>query len=206
MSAPKKSKLVGSSQGLVVGTGKHRPRVGLRIATLVMACLIVLGGGAWGVWTVLHRTEDKRDKTSHQKEQLLSSVNTLSTENNDPAKQKADATALLNGGYDLSDKDKATAYYTRANAELNQGNYKAAIDDFVQTGKLDPSREDGALVGQFLAGYYSGERTSLVPILQQLIALRSKSTSKGFDSSEQTSTSTYQGYITQLNQGKDIDL
>lgn len=197
------------SSGVVVGTGQTSglhlgPRA--KIIALYAAAAIVLGGIGTGVYMyVRHADEVRQAKVAKQKQlqKKVSDVNGVG----DLDKLKADSNTLITGAakgtYDVSTEELAQAYISRADAELNSKDYKAAVADYQKASKLDSSQKTAALYGEFLGRYRIGERKELVPLLQEL----QKPLKDDHESpSSQQQFATYDQYIADLQAGKDLEL
>jgi len=204
----KKGVVVAKSSGLVVGAGakqRHMPHAGLgmRVGLLGIVGLLVIGGGVWAVMAY-HQDHDGSQKPKKSTQaQLQENINNSYTIGNADA-LKNDANALIDGAasgkYKVSNQQLSFAYLSRANAELNKGNYKAAVPDYDQAIKLDDANKLVALQGEVEARYKMGQRQELIPLYQQMIDLESKSENPRHGSA----TLQYQANIQALQKGQEI--
>jgi tetratricopeptide (TPR) repeat protein len=204
----KKGVVVAKSSGLVVGGGaKHRRALHVgphaRVGLLGIAVLVIIGGALWAVLAYHNdHSGGKKPKKSTQA-QLQDNINNSYTIGNADA-LKEDANALIDGAasgkYKVSNQQLSFAYLSRANAELNKGNYKAAVPDYDQAIKLDDANKLVALQGEVEARYKMGQRQELIPLYQQMIDLESKSENPRHGSA----TMQYQANIQALQKGQEI--
>ncbi|HSX31586.1 MAG TPA: hypothetical protein VLE99_06750 [Candidatus Saccharimonadales bacterium] len=193
-----------ASSKVVVGDGKKHRGLRLpswRVLGLCVAALVIAGGGVVLYVRYKHH-HDVALAQQHQAEQAISDVDRLG----DPGALKADSTNLIqgakDGSYKVSNKQLAAAYAARGDAELAAGDNKAAVSDYEQAVKLDATQK--ALVGysEFVARYRTGERKTLIPMLQDMAApLKNSHEIGAYETYVQ-----YEGYITDLQAGKDLDL
>lgn len=204
-----KGAAVGTGSGIVVGGAKHRAALhfGPRTRLAAMGALVVLAIGLIGAAVYMHHKHqaDAHQAVVRKQSQLVKNLNDTS-KLGDLSKLKSDSSALIsgaaNGTYKVSNKDLAQAYANRGTAELNATNYKAAITDFQMAEKLDPSQTELVGYSEFVARYYSGERKTLIPLLQTL----AKSLKNNYEPQMQSTLAQYNEYIVDLQAGQDLPI
>lgn len=191
--------------GIVVGTGKKRRFHVSRSMAIVGACVFVVLVIAGGItYVVLHQRHAHQVRVAEQ-QKLQSNVSDANAIG-DPQKLKADSTTLIDGAksgkYSVSNTNLAKAYTDRGYVELSANNYQPALDDFRKAEQTDPTNKDQAQYGEFLARYHLGERKTLVPLLQEM----EKPLQNNHDIGAPQQLAQYDGYITDLQAGKDLEL
>lgn len=93
-------------------------------------------------------------------------------------------------------------YENRADAHTQLKEYKQAIPDYQLSRKYNSSLQQASLQGEFFAGYQIGERKQLIPVLQQLVTLESKS---DFPLAS-TLVQQYQGEIQAIQDNQELQL
>lgn len=203
----KNAVVAAQSSGIVIGSGGGRFRVGARMRVVLLCVLvaIVVGGAAGGYWAYHahnQHVQAQRTAAQHTLQKNIADANALGN----PQKLQQDSTNLIdgaaNGKYDVSNADLAAAYSNRAYVELNDGKYQPALDDFRKAEQLDPSSKANSQSGEFMARYHLGERKTLIPLLQEI--------EKPLKNSQETGAAQqlikYDGYISDLQAGKDLDI
>lgn len=204
----KKGVVVAKSSGMVVGTGaRHGLLLGSRakIYGLCAAVLLVIAGAGTGVYVYKkHADKVHRENVAKQRDlqKSVSDVNAVG----DVQKLKTDSNNLINGAkngtYNVSDEQLAAAYVSRADAELNTKDYRAALADYQKAAQLDSSQKTAAQYGEFMSRYRLGERKTLIPLLEQL----KQSLQKSDEPMSGQQLGLYSQYIADLQAGKDLDI
>jgi hypothetical protein len=73
--------------------------------------------------------------------------------------------------YTMNSTDLGQVYLSRATAYTNQGKLQLALSDYQQAATTDASLKIGALQGELTIQSRLGNKSALVPILQQLVPL-----------------------------------
>jgi len=188
--------------GLVVRSRPPRLHFTARLQLLCLILIVVAAGSAWIVLAQRRAVHNRHVAVQHKLQHDISDVNSQGN----IQKLKVDSDSLIQGvatgAYSMSNKDLAQAYIARGDAELNSGDYKAAIADYAKVVQLDSSQKRLVAYGEFLARYHLGERRTLVPLLESLEAPLKNSHETG--APEQLAL--YEGYVTDLQAGKDLEL
>jgi hypothetical protein len=186
------------TEALQVGGELRRSRKGLWSLILV---LLVICVGVSGV--IVARLYSESQQNKQQQDQLMSS---LQASTQDSRATIDTATQLLNGvkssKFKLSSAQLANVYMLRSSAYLTLGQYAAANSDAVNLVKEQPSLLLAALQIEFPARYALGERQQLIPLLQQLIALKRKTT----DPMTESAVQQWQADIQAIKTGQEVQL
>lgn len=198
----KKRVMIAKSSGITVGSGGIYADPGRRTVVILVAAGILLFGGA----AVLLYEKHVHDQHAAAAKKLQATVRSADSLGND-AKLKADSDSLIqgaaNGTYSVKSADLAQAYISRADVELNAGNYKAALADYEKAAQVDSSQKQAVAYGEFLSRYHLGERSTLVPLLQSMeVPLKDNHD----DPQAQQQLALYDQYIADLQAGKDLAL
>ncbi len=202
----KSSKLTPSSSGVVVSNSRNRSSSLFKKRTLfpIGGVLFVLIVGAL-VFALLHNHKaTNKTKLAETTTQAQKAVDNSISYASNPASLKAQSSIIINGGVTstVSKAQLAQAYAARGDAESNSQEYVAANADYTSAQTLDPRLSDSLAYREFYVRYKSGQRKTLIPLLQQMIKSLS-ATSNDFAGSTEA---TYQQYIQDLQNGQDLPL
>jgi len=192
-----------SARGLTVSRsfipGSRKPLV---VIVCLLIALIVCGGVSW--WLYSRRGADAADANSTTQAALQKE---LALDLAHMANQSVlnDTTKLINGKlagkYTFSDKLLAQYYMYAGAAYTNLKEYDKAVTAYKAAPKYSGTETQAALEGQLYAGYRSGERKQLIPILEQLVTL-----SKQHPDPFGTSSGHYEKDIQALQNNQEISL
>jgi hypothetical protein len=144
-------------------------------AVLAVVVALLIGLGVW--WHI--RDVNNAKKTNLADEHALQT--SLSLVSNSPDNQDivAITTQLIvgaaAGSFKLSNSQLAQYHIDKAAALINLKQYNQAIMDSQAAANLDSGLKLPALQAEFEARYNVGQRTQLIPLLQQLIQLENNS-------------------------------
>lgn len=213
MAAPNTGKETDSAP-IIVGNGKRkRHPVNVRLWAKQVG-LIAAAAVAFIIVVILVVVLADKFKTQHQQTQaraakqaqLLGVVSHPENYSNDPATLKTKSTDLINGAkqntYKLTSKQLAQAYVARGDAELNTADYAPAAKDYEQAVRTDASMQSTVAYQEFLARYKTGERKTLIPLLQQM----ADNLKDSHDSFLQSDRANYEQYIQDIKNNQDIGL
>lgn len=170
--------------------------LGVLVVVLAVAAVIV-------VRHIQHDHDVKRANQAQQKS-LFTQLEQSGFARNGDATTIQLANGLLAGEqskkFTFSSTDLAQVYLDRATAYSNQGKLQAALSDFQKAAVTSASVKIGALQGELTVQSRLGNKSALVPILQQLVTLLHSSEMPL--ANEQAAQ--YQDDVTALQSGQEV--
>lgn len=180
-------------------------RNNLQLALKGGSIIIVVGLIAGLVFWQNHKSKVMTTNNGSDKQFVENKLNNaLKTQNN--AEIISESSQLIagskSGAYTISNSNLALYYLYRGSSLTNLNQYSQAISSYQEVEKLDSGDLQAALEGEVIAGYRSGERQQLIPLLQKLVQISSATHT---DQMNVTSVQ-YQDMIYEIQNNQPVDL
>jgi tetratricopeptide (TPR) repeat protein len=179
--------------------------VGQRKTIEIVVAVIVVIIVAFAVWYVTSKPTTDTATENAEVKTLQTSLDTATNNGDSPSVINVSSQLISgakSGNFTLSKGDLAQYYLERASAYLNMGQYAQAAEDSESAVKADGSVKLASLQVEFEARYKEGDRSQLIPILQQIVQLEKTSGNPRWGAAAEQ----YQEDIQSIQQDQEIDI